>query len=346
MGFFNLALIKERKRECEKLKSQLKKDLQIELKNKLYVFSTSTAALPSSQPPRFPASYYDVVLLQINPPKLKAGNLKIPRLLKDNMGQDVTKKLKGSDGHAVPISYTSPISFEENEDDLTGGADGNTRADHHTQGEKGSESLRSADTDVEVHPNYEGDTNRNFISSSDFVQVPTGSLYENIGTSTAFFSPSAGERLPFDAMALDEKQLKREKRKQANRESARRSRMRKQAEYEELVKSCDSLSTEQMDLKSELDQVKVAAEKLRLENAALKEQLKNAQILQEGGNGSPKTEGDVTLPNDAKDILSNLGLTLLPLDDHETVSACCRVEFCSWTVTNSHCSLDKMYLFG
>lgn len=46
--------------------------------------------------------------------------------------------------------------------------------------------------------------------------------------------------------------------------------MRKQAEYEELVKSCDSLSTEQMDLKSELDQVKVAAERLRLENAALK----------------------------------------------------------------------------
>lgn len=45
--------------------------------------------------------------------------------------------------------------------------------------------------------------------------------------------------------------------------------MRKQAEYEELVKSCDSLSTEQMDLKSELDQLKADAKKLRLENAAL-----------------------------------------------------------------------------
>ncbi|KAL6177360.1 hypothetical protein ACLB2K_048886 [Fragaria x ananassa] len=100
--------------------------------------------------------------------------------------------------------------------------------------------------------------------------------------------------------------------------------MRKQAEYEELVKSCDSLSTEQMDLKSELDQVKVGAEKLRLENAALKEQLKTAQILQEGGNGSPKTEGDVTPPNDAKDILSNLGTVSsnaqLDCETHETSS--------------------------
>lgn len=37
MGFFNLALKKKRERECEKLKSPLKKDLQIELKKKLYV---------------------------------------------------------------------------------------------------------------------------------------------------------------------------------------------------------------------------------------------------------------------------------------------------------------------
>ena len=46
--------------------------------------------------------------------------------------------------------------------------------------------------------------------------------------------------------------------------------MKKQAEYEELVKSCDSLSTEQMDLKSELDQLKADAKKLRIENAALR----------------------------------------------------------------------------
>ena len=63
--------------------------------------------------------------------------------------------------------------------------------------------------------------------------------------------------------------MKRERRKQANRESARRSRLRKQAEYEELVRRWESLNMENMALKSELGQLKDDSEKLRLENAAL-----------------------------------------------------------------------------
>lgn len=64
--------------------------------------------------------------------------------------------------------------------------------------------------------------------------------------------------------------MKREKRKQANRESARRSRLRKQAEYEELVKTCESLNAEKMALQSKIENLKGDSETLRLENAALR----------------------------------------------------------------------------
>ncbi|XP_056688629.1 transcriptional activator TAF-1-like [Spinacia oleracea] len=49
--------------------------------------------------------------------------------------------------------------------------------------------------------------------------------------------------------AQNERELKRERRKQSNRESARRSRLRKQAE-EELVRRVESLSAENMALKT------------------------------------------------------------------------------------------------
>ena len=63
--------------------------------------------------------------------------------------------------------------------------------------------------------------------------------------------------------------MKRERRKQANRESARKSRLRKQAEYEGLVKWWESLDMENVALKCELEQLKGDSEKLRLENTAL-----------------------------------------------------------------------------
>jgi plant G-box-binding factor len=67
----------------------------------------------------------------------------------------------------------------------------------------------------------------------------------------------------------DERQLKRERRKQANRESARRSRLKKQAEVEGVMMRYESLNVENVALKTELDQLKEDSEKLRNENAAL-----------------------------------------------------------------------------
>ena len=57
---------------------------------------------------------------------------------------------------------------------------------------------------------------------------------------------------------MDERELKRQRRKQSNRESARRSRLRKQAECEELGGRVDALSTENVTLRAELDRLKEA----------------------------------------------------------------------------------------
>ncbi|KAJ0113442.1 hypothetical protein Patl1_00551 [Pistacia atlantica] len=82
--------------------------------------------------------------------------------------------------------------------------------------------------------------------------------------------------LPTEGWLQNERELKRERRKQSNRESARRSRLRKQAETEELARKVDSLNVENMTLKSEMNQLTEKSEKLRLENAKLMEKLKNA----------------------------------------------------------------------
>lgn len=73
----------------------------------------------------------------------------------------------------------------------------------------------------------------------------------------------------------DEREFKREKRKQSNRESARRSRLRKQTEMEELGRKVDSLTVENMALRSEINKLMEDSEKLRSENAALMEKLNN-----------------------------------------------------------------------
>ncbi|CAN6718618.1 unnamed protein product [Malus baccata var. baccata] len=242
------------------------------------------------------------------------------------MDQDVTKKLKGSDGTAVPVGYDNPKegdngnlvletskSLEQNIDGLTDGNDGDTKANHLTHRKNGSDSMQSA-VHTQVSPTTEEEakevsTNVSGYapSAAGFVGVSLGSPYEKIGVSTAFVAPSAGAQLPFGTSVVDERQMKREKRKQANRESARRSRLRKQAEYEELVKTCESLNKEKIALQSKMDELKGDSETLRLENAALREKLKNAQAVMQGGIVSVKIEVDLDLPNDAKNILSNLG---------------------------------------
>ncbi|GAB2235396.1 hypothetical protein Droror1_Dr00025820 [Drosera rotundifolia] len=84
----------------------------------------------------------------------------------------------------------------------------------------------------------------------------------------------------------DERELKRQKRKQSNRESARRSRLRKQAECDELAQRAESLKEENASLRAELERIRREHDQLVAENMNLKERL--GQIPEDSATG--KTE--------------------------------------------------------
>ncbi|KAG1359089.1 bZIP transcription factor 16 [Cocos nucifera] len=90
----------------------------------------------------------------------------------------------------------------------------------------------------------------------------------------------AGALIPGGSSELwmqDERELKRQRRKQSNRESARRSRLRKQAECEELARRAESLKEENASLRAELNQIRKDYEQLLSENTSFKERLGEIQ---------------------------------------------------------------------
>ncbi|XP_062146434.1 bZIP transcription factor 16 [Alnus glutinosa] len=76
----------------------------------------------------------------------------------------------------------------------------------------------------------------------------------------------------------DERELKRQRRKQSNRESARRSRLRKQAECDELAQRAEGLKEENASLRSEVSRIRSEYEQLLAENASLKERLGDEDV--------------------------------------------------------------------
>ncbi|XP_020081374.1 bZIP transcription factor 16-like isoform X2 [Ananas comosus] len=82
-----------------------------------------------------------------------------------------------------------------------------------------------------------------------------------------------GAVVPAEHLIQDERELKRQRRKQSNRESARRSRLRKQAECEELAQRADSLKEENASLRAELSRLRKEYDELLSQNTSLKEKL-------------------------------------------------------------------------
>ncbi|KAL8141739.1 hypothetical protein V2J09_014771 [Rumex salicifolius] len=90
---------------------------------------------------------------------------------------------------------------------------------------------------------------------------------------TGIVTAGSRENLQSQVWVQDERELKRQRRKQSNRESARRSRLRKQAECDELGQRADVLKEENASLKSKLNRIRMDYEQLLAENKMLKEKL-------------------------------------------------------------------------
>lgn len=108
--------------------------------------------------------------------------------------------------------------------------------------------------------------------------------------------------------SVDETELKKLRRKQSNRESARRSRLRKQAETQEMSKQVDGLSNTNTELRRQLMTLNEMAEKLSAQNTTLQEYL---QVLKAKA-GIPDASGrpPVSMPTKLeaaaiKDILTS-----------------------------------------
>lgn len=186
-----------------------------------------------------------------------------------NSERGLMKKLKGFDGLAMSIG--NGISHSGETEGSSEGSDGNT-----TSGKRTIPPGKVSKTE----PVSGNEASKKATALTTVVTPPNPNSDSEIKK-----SPSM---MPNEALLQNERELKRERRKQSNRESARRSRLRKQAEAEELAIKVDALTTENLTLKTEINRLTDNSEKLKLQNARLNEKLKNTQPQEENDTEDPR----------------------------------------------------------
>ncbi|XP_027335503.1 common plant regulatory factor 1-like isoform X2 [Abrus precatorius] len=232
------------------------------------------------------------------------SSVETPTKLSGNTDQGLMKKLKGFDGLAMSIGNCNAESAERGAEnrlsqsvDAEGssdGSDGNTAGANQTRRKRSRTGTPTTDGEGKTEI-QDGPVSKETSASKKIMPVTPTSVAEKLvgpavssGMTSALElrNPSAVHSkansasapqpcgvLPSEAWLQNERELKRERRKQSNRESARRSRLRKQAETEELARKVELLSTENVSLKSEINQLTESSEQLRMENSALREKL-------------------------------------------------------------------------
>ncbi|KAK9013752.1 hypothetical protein V6N11_041748 [Hibiscus sabdariffa] len=230
-------------------------------------------------------------------PAVPLAPVETPTKSSGNTNQGLMKKLKAFDGLAMPIGNgyaeenveggaeprpSQSVKTEGSTDDsdgITTGADQTSRK----RSREGTPTIgREGNNEARSKPVASREVSAT-ISPIPFGPVlspgmTTALELRNPHTMNAKSSPmSVPGVMPSEVSLQNERELKQERRKQSNRESARRSRLRKQAETEELARKVESLTAENATLRSEINQLTEKSEKLRLENATLVEGLKDTE---------------------------------------------------------------------
>lgn len=179
----------------------------------------------------------------------------------------------GSNIHSAEVGENSKKNSYETTPNNSGGGKSQTLCSPQRTREVNGDSDKG--TSVSVNPGNTAEKLAGTVFSPTTLELrnPVGTLVKPSPANVSRISPA----VPGEAWLQNERELKREKRKQSNRESARRSRLRKQAETEELAMGVQSLTSENMALKSEINKFTENSEKLKVENGALMERLKNKQ---------------------------------------------------------------------
>ncbi|XP_078431648.1 G-box-binding factor 3-like [Wolffia australiana] len=226
---------------------------------------------------------------------------------KDNVQ---TKKLKGPDGLAVSASngrdknelggasHTRSQSTDDGTDGSSDGSDGNnSRRKLFLEDSAAVNAAGVTTTAIRALPAP--------VSASAKVKMAGPVALSNNAV------PPGLNGMHSELWVQDERELKRERRKQSNRESARRSRLRKQAETEELAEKVEALKAENLALRTEISRLSENSAKLRQENAVLLDKLSHTQAGQKLDSGPAKgqpeapgspqgeTENLITKINDA-----------------------------------------------
>ncbi|CAH8313309.1 unnamed protein product [Eruca vesicaria subsp. sativa] len=236
-------------------------------------------------------------------------NIDTPSKSTGNTENGLMKKLKEFDGLAMSLGNGNPPESNADErkrsrnssetDGSTDGSDGNTTGADEPKLKRSREGTPTKD-------------GKQLVQSSSFHSVSQSSGDNSVKPTvqggagaivpagvSANSNPIMSQSLamvPPETWLQNERELKRERRKQSNRESARRSRLRKQAETEELARKVEALTAENMALRSELNQLSEKSDKLRGANATLLDKLKSSEpekrVKNSGDNKNNKNQGE------------------------------------------------------